>query len=153
MVDLIVKQWNHEFVKSIFNLLAYSPHRDYSDWFPCQRNPCARGKSNFSTHIYSTDGKYPWWHKWTLILICQQLHSVWIPYDLLSTCLHLAFLAPSLFPVPVFWAPVSSPCLTVSHPSFLSSDALSPTAKRKKKQEKTQTMTSITTMLNHQESN
>lgn len=42
------------------------------------KNPCAGGKSNLSTHIYSTDGDYPWWRAWTLISICQQLHSVWI---------------------------------------------------------------------------
>lgn len=129
-----MKQWNHKFLKSHSNLHAHSSYCDYTDWFPCQKNPWPGGKSNLSTHIYSTDGDYPWWYTiWTLIFICQQLHSVLIPYDPLNTCLHLASSAPSLFPVPVFWALVSSPCLTVSHPSSLSSDALSPTAKRKRK--------------------
>lgn len=52
-----------------------------------------------------------------------------IPYDPLNTCPHLASSAPLLFPVLVFWAPVSFPCSTVSHLSFLFSDVPSPKGK------------------------
>lgn len=129
LVDLIVKQWHHKFVKSIYNLHTYSSFSDYTDWVSMLvENPII---PHTFTHLTHRD--YPWWHTWTLIIICQQLCSVWIPYDLLNTCLHLASSAPLPFPVPVFGAPVSSPCLTVSHPSSLSSDALSPTAKAKRK--------------------
>lgn len=98
---------------------------DFSCW---KKNPVLVENPIFS-HTYLL-------HRWSLSMATymdlhyyQQLHSVWIPCDLLNTCLHLASSAPLLFPVLVVWAPVSSPCLTVSHPSSLSSDALSPTVK------------------------
>lgn len=96
-------------------------------------NACAGGKSNLSTHISTPQMETIHDDIHELSFSSGNSSSVWIPYDLLNTCLQLAFLAPLLFPVPVSWAPVSSPCLTVSHPSSLSSDALSPTAKRKRK--------------------
>lgn len=54
-----------------------------------------------------------------------------IPYDLINTCLHLASLAPLLFPAPVFWAFVFSPYENVSRPSSLFLNALSPMMKEK----------------------